>query len=267
MAPCRESRIGDVGGGREQGREDHWALGIVLTTVLTRVIRAIDTALPRPARRVIKMSAARVRLALGLQPLSKRWGDRGKPMHREYLEGFLQEFSSEIRGRCLEFEKDAYTSRFGGDAVTAVDILHKEEGNPAATIVADLTRQNEIQSTLFDCIICTQVLHVVVDVEKMISELHRILKSNGVLLLTVPHITICYPEHHELWRFTEEGLLLLLTKHFGTENVTVRGYGNSLTAAGWLRGLVARDFTRKEREYHDSRFSIILCAKAVKRNR
>ena len=88
--------------------------------------------------------------------------------------------------------------------------------------------------------------------------------AGGVLLAAVPDITVCYPEHHELWRFTEEGLRLLLEKHFGAGAVTVRGYGNSLTAAGWIRGLAGRDFTRAELAHHDPRFSIMICARAVK---
>jgi len=219
---------------------------------------------PQAVTKLFQICRSRVRFALGVRPLSERWGDRGWPMHRDYLDLFLHEVSSVIRGRCLEFQEDAYTSRFGGDRVSSVDILHRDPGNPNATIVADLTKGNGLPSDFFDCIICTYVLHVVFDFEKMVAELHRILKPNGVLLVAVPHITICYPEHHELWRFTEEGLRLLLASHFGAGNVMVRGYGNSLTAAGWLRGLVARDFTRAELEYHDPRFAMVLCASAIK---
>ena len=187
-------------------------------------------------------------------------------MHRQYLEEFLQDCSTDIQGRCLEFQEDTYTTRFGGQAIHVVDVLHRDEGNPLATIVADLTRPNEIPSNMYDCIVCTQVLHLVSEVDKMVGELYRILRPGGVLLVAVPHITICYPEHHELWRFTEEGLQLLLAGRFGTDNVKLRSFGNSLTTAGWLRGLVARDFAREELAYHDPRFSMLLCARAVKRN-
>jgi predicted SAM-dependent methyltransferase len=42
----------------------------------------------------------------------------------------------------------------------------------------------------------------VLDVDRMVAELRRILKPGGVLLAAVPDITVCYPEHGELWRFT-----------------------------------------------------------------
>jgi SAM-dependent methyltransferase len=226
--------------------------------------RRVARVLPVGLVRAVRMVWARARFPFGLRPLADQWGDRGRPVHREYLEEFLQDVAAAIRGRCLEFQEDSYTTKFGGARVGKLDILHREPGNPNATIVADLTTSNDVPSDAFDCIICTFVLHLVLDCDRMVAELRRVLKPGGVLLVAVPDITVCYPEHGELWRFTEEGLRQLLAKHFGGGAVTVRGYGNSLTAAGWIRGLVGRDFTRSEKAHHDSRFSIMVCARAVK---
>jgi hypothetical protein len=51
---------------------------------------------------------------------------------------------------------------------------------------------------------------------------------------------------------------------FGAANVLVRGYGNSLTAAGEIRGVVAGEFLRSELDSHDPRFAVEVCARAVK---
>jgi SAM-dependent methyltransferase len=230
--------------------------------------RTAKRIVPPAIRKLIRICNSRVKFATGVRPLSDGPWDRGQPIYRDYLELFLHDASSVIRGRCLEFQDDTYTSRFGGDRVSTIDILHRDPGNPNATIVADLTTENGISGDSYDCIICTHVLHGVFDFEKMVAELHRILKPNGVLLVAVPHIVRWNPQSEnfdEYWRFTEEGLRILLAKHFGAGNVMVRGYGNSLTAAGSLRGLVARDFTRAEVQYHDSRFAMELCASATKR--
>ena len=81
---------------------------------------------------------------LGEKPLSDTWGtDRGLAIHRYYLERFLAEFAVDIRGHCLEFQNPQYTRRFGCTAVTALDILHIDESNPQATLIADLTQPNE----------------------------------------------------------------------------------------------------------------------------
>jgi hypothetical protein len=101
-------------------------------------------------------------------------------------------------------------------------------------------------------------------VDRAISETYRILKPGGVLLIGVPHISMCDPGWHEMWRFTPEGLAVILAKAFGSENVTVRAYGNSLTAAGEIRGLVAHEFTKNQLDYNDPRFAVEVCARAYK---
>ena len=215
----------------------------------------------------IKTCKARIRLMAGVQPLSVFWGhERGLPICRYYLEQFLREFASDIRGQCLEFADDWYTSRVGGSAVKRVDILHIDGSNPAATIVADLTKPNKIPSEQFDCIICTFVLHVIGELDKAVADLRRILRKDGVLLVAVPHISMCDPQYHELWRFTPEGLSRVLGSAFGAERVTVRAYGNSLTAAGQIRGLVPDEFTRAELDHHDERFAVTVCARAIRRD-
>jgi hypothetical protein len=79
-----------------------------------------------------------------------------------------------------------------------------------------------------------------------------------------PHVSMCDPGFHEIWRFTPEGLCLVLAKAFGTGSVTVRAYGNSLTAAGEIRGLIAREFSKAALDYHDPRLAVEVCARAYK---
>jgi glycosyltransferase involved in cell wall biosynthesis/SAM-dependent methyltransferase len=248
------------------------AMKAVLRYLLIGTLRQLKARLAGAFRRtralrLLGACEARARLGLGVQPLSQKWGwDRGLPIHRRYLHEFLQDFSSDIRGSCLEFQDSSYTNRFGGAAVTKVDILHVDDSNPTATIIADLTKPNDIPSNSFDCIICTHVLHLVFELNEMVSELRRILKPGGVLLVGVPQVSMCDPGLHELWRFTPEGLHQLLARAFGSQNVIIRAYGNSLTAAGDIRGLVSHEFSRSELDYHDQRFAVEVCARAVKKN-
>src|SRR5262245_50043807 len=208
---------------------------------------------------------ARWRLGYGITPLSYEWGtDRGLPVHRYYLNQFLKEFKSDIKGHCLEFQNPQYVPRLGRSAVSRLDILHIDETNPQATLVADLTKPNGLPSDQFDCIVCTHVLHVILDLDRAIAELWRILKPGGVLLVAVPHISMDGLEYQEIWRFTPHGLTALLARRFGPTNVQVRAYGNSLTAAGEIRGVVMTEFQRSELEHHDPRFPVEVCARAVK---
>ena len=202
----------------------------------------------------------------GTEPLSDLWGsDRGTPVHRLYLDRFLAANRSDMRGRCLEFQDPTYVPTYGGDAVTRLDILHVDDSNPVATLVADLTQPNDLPSDTFDCIVCTHVLHLIYDVGRAVAELHRILKPRGVLLVATPGISMADPElFTEYWRFTPTGLEELLGEAFGPSNVTVVPYGNSLTAAGDLRGRVVHEFDQRELDTTDPRFALEVCARAVK---
>jgi SAM-dependent methyltransferase len=238
---------------------------------LNRVIKK----LPQPAQdvawrayRITTPPYARTRLSAGVRPLSFDWGaDRGQEIARYYVEElFLREFANDIQGHCLEFASDRYTSRFGDKTcITKIDILNVEYDNPHTTIRADLTKPNDIADDQFDCIICTHALHVIYEFEKAIADLHRILRPGGVLLMAVPHVSMCDPDQGELWRFTQEGLRAALAHAFDNENITMRAYGNSLTAAGQIRGLAAHEFTKRELHYHDQRFAADICARAMKR--
>jgi SAM-dependent methyltransferase len=204
-------------------------------------------------------------MAVGIRPLSAHWGwDRGLPVHRYYLEEFLRTFTADIRGRCLEFDLDLYASRFGGANVSRVDVVHLDDSNPRATIVADLTKPNDIPSDIFDCIICTHVLHVIYEFEKAVSELHRILKPGGTLLVAVPSVSMDGEDAGELWRFVPNGLRMVLSRVFGRNKILVRGYGNSLVAAAELRGVATHELTAAELDTHDPRFPVEVCARAVK---
>jgi SAM-dependent methyltransferase len=172
------------------------------------------------------------RLALGwprrLHPLSPHFGyDRGLPIDRYYIEQFLSAHPSDIRGRVLEMGDAEYTRRFGGARVTQSDVLHVVEGNPLATIVADLTAADGIPADTFDCVILTQTLQMIYDVRAAIRHLHRILKPGGVLLAT-SHGTsrICRRVGRdpwgEYWRFTTQSSQRLFAETFPPHNVTVR---------------------------------------------
>src|SRR5678815_732023 len=115
--------------------------------------------------------------------------DRGQPVDRHYIENFLGRNASDIRGPVPEAGDATYTRRFGGALVSRSDVLHVNNGNPDATIVADLAHGHAIPSGAFDCVILTQTLHLVYDVRAAAATLRRILAPHGTCLITVPGIS------------------------------------------------------------------------------
>jgi SAM-dependent methyltransferase len=208
-----------------------------------------------------RVGAIRGRLVVG-PPLSYQvGGDRGLPAHRDFIQRYLRAHSRYIRGDCLEFESDQYASLYGNP--DSVDILHIDESNERATVIADLTQPNDLPSNRWDCIVCTHVLHVVPDPFAAVRELSRIVKPGGALIVAVPTMMrIDHPAWTEYWRFTPDGLELLLKSSF--DDVSIEGFGNALVAAGMMRGLTVHEFFRSELEPYDPRFTVEVCALAKK---
>jgi len=218
-----------------------------------------------------------------LTPISRVYGlDRGLPVDRYYIEQFLGRFAGHagyaegvVQGRVLEVGGRAYADRFGvtgapgGPGVTErVDVLHATPTNPDATIVGSLTEADTLPEDTFDCIICTQTLHVIFDFRAALANLHRALRSGGTLLLTVPGISPgCVPDRDywgDWWRFTERSMRKLLEELFPAPSVDVDAYGNVLTAVAFLHGMAANELSRDELEVSDPLYEVILAARATK---
>jgi len=167
----------------------------------------------------------------------------------------------------LEIGDASYTRRFGGKQVAVSDVLHVTEGNPQATIVADLTHADNIASSTFDCIILTQTLQFIYDVHSTVSTIHRILKPGGVLLATFPGISQIAEDQwgdHQYWAFTRVSARRLFEDVFSASNVELESHGNVLTAISLLHGLSTEEMDKTELENRDPAYEVLLTIKAVK---
>ncbi len=206
-----------------------------------------------------------------LTPISPIFGkDRDLiSVERHYIESFLASRSEDIRGRVLEMGDPAYTRKFGGDRVTQSDVLHYVEGNPQATIVADLTRAENIPDDTFDCIIITQTLQMIFDIRTAIGNLHRILKPGGVVLATSHGITPIarregIDDWGEYWHFTAQSSKKLFEEFFAPEQTTIETYGNVLSTIGSLHGLSSSELTPEELDYRDPKYELLVMVRAQK---
>jgi len=202
------------------------------------------------------------------RPVSREFGfDRGLPVDRYYIESFLERNRRDIGGRTLEIGDDEYTRRFGGERTTRRDVLHVHGGNPAATIVGDLVEAPQIADAIFDCIVVTQTLHLIYDVESAIATLHRILRPGGVLLATFPGITqLSKDEWNRTWSWAFDSRLArrLFASRFGEQNVAVEAHGNLLAAAAFLHGLATAELTPEQLDAEEPSCELLLTLRAVR---
>lgn len=111
--------------------------------------------------------------------------------------------------------------------------------SPLVDIVAR-GEQLPVRDGVFDIVICTQVLEYVLEPSLAVAEIHRVLKSGGFLLLTVPSI---FPRDadHDCWRFMPEALRYLLREFSATEIVPE---GSSVVGIFRTLALIAASYTK-----------------------
>lgn len=215
--------------------------------------------------RGFRVARGRLLLAGGVRPVSRTFGyERGLPIHRYYVHRFFEAHFSRIRGRCLEFHDPGYSRTYGAKKPCQIDVLDLNGDNPNATIVADLTRPNDIPADTFDCIVCVHVLHLVYEADALTRELHRLLAPGGALLVAVPGTSMIDPNWTEYRRWTALGVRTLLGQFFQPAAIQVESFGNSLAAAAEMRGLASDEIAPWELNARDDLFPVEVCGIAVK---
>ncbi|MBS1952662.1 MAG: methyltransferase domain-containing protein [Cyanobacteria bacterium SZAS-4] len=193
-------------------------------------------------------------------------------MDRFYIDQFFEQHCDDIHGCVLEIADNNYTKRFGVNRVLQSEIFHVTESEKA-TLVGNLVSGQNVPTEAFDCIILTQTLPFIYDVDSAIANCYRALKTNGVLLCTVNGISQISRYDMErwgdFWRFTNLSLAQLLKAHFKSstknpEAVSITTFGNVLTATSLLFGIPSQELQMKELNHHDQDYQVLIGARAVK---
>jgi SAM-dependent methyltransferase len=202
---------------------------------------------------------------LGTKPLARTWWtDRGREIDRYFIERFIQDNRRFVRGVCLEVQNADYTRRFG-EQIDRADVLDVTADNPNANVVGDLRRLDAVPNATYDCIILTQVLQYIDDLHAGVSELARILKPGGTVMVTAPMTQkLDRPHNRDYWRLTTHSMKYLFHKHFPEDHVEVQHWGNVLTGLGAWVGLSQEDLSAAQLDHHDPFYPCIVSARATK---
>lgn len=200
------------------------------------------------------------------RPVSLDFGfDRGTPLDRYYIEGFLARHAGDIRGRVLEVGDASYCRRFGGGAITHQDVLHVSSDAPEATLIGDLAQPGVLPEQAFDCMVLTQTLHLIYDMRAALRQTWRALKPGGVVLLTVPGITqMDRGEWNSTWSWslTPYSARRLAEEFFGEHDVEVASCGNVFAATAFLQGIALEEVDRRKLDEQDAAYPVIVSVRA-----
>ena len=203
-----------------------------------------------------------------LSPISDYCGfERGRPLDRYYIDKFIKENQSSIKGFILEFLEPEYASVYA-EPTSKIETMDIDITNKSATIIGDIRNAYNIQSSYFDCIIATQLLQFIDDLDASLSELIRILKPGGVMLISVPSVSRIDPiagVDGDYWRFTCSSLTYLLTKHKDV-TFTINSAGNLYAIGISLLGGTVEDANVAKLSYNDQNFPLVIFAKVSKKN-
>ncbi len=129
---------------------------------------------------------------------------------RQYMERILTDNSKYIKGNVLNVGGGPRPYRHLNRNMINMDLFVNTEVDIKANIISDFP----FKENTFDTVICTQVLEHVENPAKVIEEIHKVTKKNGILILSAPFLERYHPDPKDYWRFTEDGLTVLLRDKF-----------------------------------------------------
>jgi len=195
-------------------------------------------------------------------PFCTKWGtSRGGAIDRYYINTFVEAALQDTSGRYLECGTSRYRNVLRSDQIDSYDVIDIRESTPGLTIQADLHDLAHIPAESFDIIICTQVLPYVICPKRCLEELHRVLKTGGLLLLSVPLIDKDDAVMGDRWRFTQRTVTELLQPF---RECDVQGRGNLLSSVAYLQGLGMADMDLTDLNRTDPIFYQLVVASAKK---
>lgn len=111
---------------------------------------------------------------------------------------------------------------------TTIDI---EKRDNRVDIVGDVQNMNMVANNAYDTIICTNVLEHIPNPFQAMDEIYRIARPNGVLILSVPHLSRLHEEPNDFYRYTKYGLEYIINKS-GFNMISITPVGGLVSFVG-----------------------------------
>lgn len=214
-------------------------------------------------RRARRLVWGRPQMGWRRSPVSRHYGyDRGSPIDRFYIDGFVDRHRADVAGVVLEVGEDLYTLRFGDGQVVRSDVLHPVAGHPGATVHGNLETGEGLPEATYDCFLLLETLSCIFDLPRAVQASHDTLTPGGVVLATAVGISARERDWTDYWRLTSASMRRLFAERFGAENVEVAAYGNVLSGSAFLYGLAQEELRRADLEHRDVGYEVTVAVRA-----
>ena len=200
---------------------------------------------------------------LPVMPASYGWGVwRGYSIARYFIDKFVEKYKTKISGNVMEIGDKHYTNM--GERVSKCIVLDLDSDNCGIYVRGNLETGVGIPKNDIDCLILTNVLSSLLDVNAAIRNALDALKKKGRMIITVPGIAGLDRNQNETygcyWRFTPTSLLKLLRKYAPKAEITIETYGNAKTSAAFLYGMAVEDLSMEDLGYIDESYPLVIGA-------
>lgn len=120
-----------------------------------------------------------------------------------------------LKGKLLDFGcgNKPYKHLFNVEQYVGMDIKNKAHNheNESIDIIYD-GRHIPFDNECFDCIFASEVFEHVFNLEEILNELNRVLKEEGVILITLPFVWYQHEKPNDFARYTVFGIKYILEK-------------------------------------------------------
>jgi SAM-dependent methyltransferase len=198
-----------------------------------------------------------------LEPFSTAFGsDRGTPVDRYYLHGFLEGNRTFVTGRVLEVQMPSYTQRFGEN----VRESHTVDIDPkfSATFTCDLAEAAQIPSDNYDCFLVPNTLQHLAELAPALRTMLRIVRPGGTILASVAALLPLISDGGDYWRLSADGWRRVLSVEWPGCDVTVEARGNCLAAVAAMYGLAQEELSEHELDAYDPRYPVLITIRCRK---
>ena len=136
---------------------------------------------------------------------------------RFFLDNKLEEYSGDFKGKILDLggQKEQRRGRFQIPSHLKESWLVLNN-NPAVLpdIICSLPDIKCVDKSI-DTILMTEVIEYICDVQKLISEMSRVLKDDGLAYVSSPFLNPLHGDSEsDFYRYTESGLKKIFSEHF-----------------------------------------------------